>query len=319
MTSSPPAARPRTLVRGLGRVGLLVAALSAVGLTAPAAGEAAPTPSHVAVVIAGQGSYCTAWHPGMTGADALQAVATVTWGTGPYAGGFVIGINGVVTNPTQKYWSYWHGSGGGWSFSGIGVTGYQVPAGGLEVWSISVTNGALTPPPPASYAGVCAGADVPPAPPPRPPATTAPAHPAASTPRPAPAPVGPATSAAGRATTRAPGPATTNDAGTAGAGPAGGHLTSASGQVVAHGPSRAQAPRTPNGTSRAASSRTSAGAIISGSASATSGPTVVDASPASQATSPGAGSPLPLIVGGGLGLLLLAAAGGYAWRRSRTG
>ncbi len=49
----------------------------------------------------------------MSGAEALQAVASVTWGTGPYAGGFVIGINGVMTNPTQKYWSYWHGSGGG--------------------------------------------------------------------------------------------------------------------------------------------------------------------------------------------------------------
>ncbi len=172
---------------------------SAIGLRAPAAGEAAPTPSHVAVVIAGQGSYCTAWHSGMTGADALQAVARVTWGTGPYAGGFVIGINGVVTNPTQKYWSYWHGNGGGWSYSAAGATGYQVPAGGLEGWSISVTNGALTSPPPASYAGVCAGADAPPAPPPRPPATTAPAHPAASTPRPAPAPVGAATSAGGGA------------------------------------------------------------------------------------------------------------------------
>ena len=318
MTSSPPAARPRTLVRGLGRVGLLVAALSAVGLRAPAAGEAAPTPSHVAVVIAGQGSYCTAWHSGMTGADALQAVARVTWGTGPYAGGFVIGINGVVTNPTQKYWSYWHGTGGGWSYSGIGVTGYQVPAGGLEGWSISVTNGTLTPPPPASYAGVCAGADAPPAPPPRPPATTAPAHPAASTPRPAPAPVGPAASAGGRASTGGPGPATTNGAAKAGAGP-GGQLSSASGQVAAHGPSRPSASRTPNGTSRAASSQASARAIVSGSAAATSGPTVVDASPASRATSQGSGSPMPVILGGGLGLLLLAAAGGYAWRRSRTG
>ena len=317
MTSSAPAARPRTLVRGLGRVGLLVAALSAVGLTAPAAGEAAPTPSHVAVVIAGQGSYCTAWHSGMTGADALQAVARVTWGTGPYAGGFVLGINGVVTNPTSRYWSYWHGNGGGWSFSASGATGYPVPAGGLEGWSISVTNGALTPPPPASYAGVCAGADAPPAPPPRPPATTAPAHPAASTPRPA--PVGPATSAGGRASTRGPGPATTNDADKAGAGSAGGRLTSASGQVAAHGSSRPSASRMPNGTSGAASSRASAGAIVSGSASATSGPTVVDASPASRATAQGAGSPMPVILGGGLGLLLLAAAGGYAWRRSRTG
>jgi LPXTG-motif cell wall-anchored protein len=57
---------------------------------------------------------------------------------------------------------------------------------------------------------------------------------------------------------------------------------------------------------------------LSGSASSTSGPTSVDAAPASRATL-NTGSPLPVIVGGAVGLLLLAAAGAYAWRRSRTG
>jgi hypothetical protein len=299
--------------RGLGRVGLLVAALSAIGLRAPVADAVVPLatapPQHVAVVIAGQGSYCTRWHSGMTGADALQAVASVTWGTGPYAGGFVVGINGVMTNPTQRFWSYWHGGGGGWSFSDLGLTGYSVPAGGLEGWSISATNGARTAPPPASYAGVCAGADAPPPPATtaRPPATPPPHATTVSAPRPA-----PATSADGGAT---PPPVAGS---VAGAAPRGARSLASSGPAASLGSAGAATSRSQSGPSGSASSATSSAVTLSGSASSTSGPTSVDAAPASRATL-NTGSPLPVIVGGAVGLLLLAAAGAYAWRRSRTG
>ncbi|WP_247660672.1 hypothetical protein, partial [Micromonospora sp. D75] len=69
---------------------------------------------------------------------------TVT-GTARWGLAFVCRINGkptaatepcVNTPPATAYWSYWHASSGGsWSYSTSGATGYNPAPGSVEGWS----------------------------------------------------------------------------------------------------------------------------------------------------------------------------------------
>jgi hypothetical protein len=168
----------------------LVAALTLAG-TAAIGGATAPaqaTASHVAIVVAGAGSSCVPWHPGMTGADVLSSSYAVSYGQLPPYVGFVLQINGVgAPRPDlTHYWAYYHNTGGGWVYSGSGASGFHPQPGTVEGWAYDNGQNPAPTPPGASYAAICAGRD--PLPPPPPPAP-APAPPPAPTHAPVHAPV----------------------------------------------------------------------------------------------------------------------------------
>ncbi len=60
-------------------------------------------------------------------------------------GTVVYGIDGEGSaddwNSGQYFWSYWHGSGGGWSYSQTGAGGYRVHPGDVEGWQWMSQNG----------------------------------------------------------------------------------------------------------------------------------------------------------------------------------
>lgn len=60
-------------------------------------------------------------------------------------GTVVYGIDGEGSaadwNSGQYFWSYWHGSGGGWSYSQTGAGGYWVHPGDVEGWQWMSQNG----------------------------------------------------------------------------------------------------------------------------------------------------------------------------------
>lgn len=266
---------------------LVAAVAGGALLTAPRA-EAAAT--HVAVVIAGQGSYCVPWHSGMSGGDVLNAAADVTWGQHqPYLG-FVLGINGVQPKPSSEYWSYWHSDGRGWSYSNYGATSTEPDPGTVEGWSLSPTDQKLAPPP-ASYAAICAGADAPPPAPPPPTRAAQPAPILPTVPRLAP-PAAPPAAPRPSGMTVPPPP---------------GYGTSANGPSASPVGSTPKRARSGAGTTSARSAATSP---------VSSSPAVVEmsSSPAG-ASNRSAGSALPMLVGGVAVLAVGGAGGAIAWRR----
>lgn len=154
-----------TTRRGAALLAAAAAALAAVPLgLAPATAQAQPT--HVAIVVAGEGRACVSWHSGMTGADVLDTAFTVTWGQqSPYIG-FVLQIDGHGTlHPDDEhYWSYWRDTGGGWSYSGRGSAGTTVTPGTVEGWSYVDGQSSASAPANASYDAICAGKDPSPTP-----------------------------------------------------------------------------------------------------------------------------------------------------------
>ncbi|GGU25254.1 hypothetical protein [Lentzea flava] len=101
--------------------------------------------------------------------------------------GFVCRINGkpgadtdkcVTTSPASAYWSYWHGSGGSWSYSNQGAATYVPARGTVEGWAFGAgEQPGIAPPAPAP---------VPPAPQPPAPQPPAPKPPVGQPPAPQP-------------------------------------------------------------------------------------------------------------------------------------
>jgi hypothetical protein len=149
-------------------------------------GTAAPVkPSHVAILIAGKGARCVAWHKGLTGDQALNEVATVTY----RSDGIILQIDGSPKSDTADdthYWSYWHDVSGSWRYSSEGASSYQPAAGTVDGWAYD--NGHSSAPPPKAgpqglYESICGSKDRASAPPPSPtPAPTPSHHPARPTP-----------------------------------------------------------------------------------------------------------------------------------------
>jgi MYXO-CTERM domain-containing protein len=264
----------------------VLTATSALTLATPATAAA----SHVAIVIGGQQSTCVPWHSGMTGDQLLNEVASVHYGSS----GIIDQIGGLPTDRSIKpnYWAYWHNTGAGWSYSGVGASGYQVPAGSVEGWVYN--NGSGTPS--GSYAGICAGADAP-APPPAGPHSSSPPRP---------------TSAASPSSGQSPTGAGVNSATGAGAtsdgsGPA--NEPTVPGSKPSSAPTRSPA-HAAAGTSAAAAVSAESPAGSSSSTPATS--RTIQAGPVADATSTGTATGLLVA------LLATAALGGAAfWRRRR--
>ncbi len=174
---------------GLGLAGLAIGAIGA----APAA---TASPSHVAIVIAGDKTACVAWTSGMTGDDVLNAIATVHY----RQDGIIDAIDGFPNPPhadTSNFWAYWHSTGSGWVFSNLGASSYHPSAGTVEGWAY----GNQVKPAATSYASVCHDSAPPPPPPPHPVSRTPTAHPSNTMHVPAPtsqaAPNSPAPAAGG--------------------------------------------------------------------------------------------------------------------------
>ncbi|MEO9137483.1 MAG: hypothetical protein ABI345_00280 [Jatrophihabitans sp.] len=134
------------------------------GLAQPAWAE--KKPSYVAIVVSGHVTACVRWHSGITGDEVLNATATVRY---RQPDGIIVQIDGEPSPPradNDHYWSYWHSSGGGWSYSDIGASGYSPAAGTVEGWSF-VDGATKTPPaqnPGGLYAAICGSKDPAPAP-----------------------------------------------------------------------------------------------------------------------------------------------------------
>ena len=151
----------------IARLVAVAALVASAALAAPpaASATATPTPTHVAIVVAGDRNACLPWHAGMTGADVLTAGGYSTYyaTSGPYAG-LLLQIDGVPTkpDPSSAYWSYWQNGGSGWLYAQQGPASSQPQPGSVEGWKyISMSyNPSNAPRPPAdSYASICAGQD----------------------------------------------------------------------------------------------------------------------------------------------------------------
>jgi hypothetical protein len=200
----------------------LAVALAGASLHAVTA-TAAAKPGYVGIVISGHRSACVRWQSGITGDEVLNAVAQVVYRP---TDGLIVQIDGTPKSAqadANHYWSYWHDTGSGWSYSSLGASGYHPAAGTVEGWNY--INGTSNQPPSASgaYAGLCGALDQP-SPTPRPTSspppsrTTSPARPGSTAhstaPRPSSAhridprsrPPQPATTARDRSTGAAPNP-----------------------------------------------------------------------------------------------------------------
>ena len=193
------------------------------------------------------------------------------------------------------YWSYWQGSSGNWLYANSGATG-TVQNGDVEGWRFEDPGKAnpSDPPPAASpaYAAIC-GTGVAAT------TTTSAAAPPASG---APGPVGPAPQAAPAPSGSHPVPSSPGTPGTQGSTPAGGGPTAPS-----HSPSN------PGPGAGAASSKPPGSASPSGPATSAAQAQALRASAAAARQGSG-GSPVPLLLGGGI-LAVLVAASVVRWRK----
>jgi len=143
---------------------IVATALAGAATLAQPAPPAAAAPTHVAIVVAGAGVACV--QAGGTGLDVLTSHYTVDLGQQPPYVGFVLTINGNgTTRPDDRhYWSYWHDTGSGWTYSSAGSASYTPRAGTVEGWSY--VNGSAQASPPSTgshgsqlYQAICAGSD----------------------------------------------------------------------------------------------------------------------------------------------------------------
>lgn len=140
------------------RLGAAAALAMTATFAAPSSAQAVPT--HVAIVVAGQGTACVGWHSGITGAEVLGARFDVTYGQRPPYTGLVLQIDGTpaAPDPQQAYWAYFHDDGKGWSYSGNGPATYYPKPGSVEGWRYDSAAGGdsnAAPPPAVSYASIC--------------------------------------------------------------------------------------------------------------------------------------------------------------------
>lgn len=278
----------RSGARGI-RLGLAGALALAGALVWTPVSPAAAAPSHVAIVIAGQGASCVTWHAGITGDEVLNDVASVRYRND----GLIVQIDGVPSSgkaDDTHFWSYWHNTGGGWRYSSSGASGYQPAAGTVEGWSFDNGGSSAPQPPSASYAAICSDA-------------SAPAH--ASSPRPSHAPVS-------RSRPRSAGGVTAP------------HRSGTTPATAANRSATTGAARSSAASSAARARSSSAAASGSSSAAASTAPDASGASSArlrpltKLAAHHSSGSPLPLILTGMVVVLLGGGAAVVALRR-RTG
>jgi hypothetical protein len=161
-------------------------AVPASAASAAGAATCAYAPASIAVVVDfGDGSsvsaVCVAANTTDNGASVLAARAQALGTPAPRfsSSGLLCAIDGTPsegcgdqTGSKYAYWSYWHGTGGAWSYSNVGPGGARVHATTVEGWRFQ-PQGAGNPsdPPPrgsADPAATCA-----PAPVPSPPTSTA--------------------------------------------------------------------------------------------------------------------------------------------------
>lgn len=277
----------------LRRTTRLVAALALAGAATigtavdqPALAAAAPTHVAIAVDFGSQGDVQVACVPsGGTGSAVLGARFQVEYNKT----GLVVKINSVgsVNPPRDLYWSYWHSSGGSWSYANSGPATFHPAAGTVEGWAYN--NGSTGPATSPSYATICAGQD------PAPPPTHAPTHapPVARHPSPPPA-----------AQPGQPGPA--------------GQPNSSTGPSTSNGSSASSGARSTPPTTRHASSAptkpTSRGAESTGSSTSNATQPAAQLVGAKQGGQHTSAAPA---VGTGLALLAVAALGGTAFWRLR--
>ncbi|MBT8223941.1 MAG: hypothetical protein KJO75_00360 [Dactylosporangium sp.] len=131
---------------------LTVAAGLVVADPAPQTAQAAACSGTTGVTVivdftAFGGDIQTACAPGdpATGLAALQGAGFTVAGTARWGLAFVCRLDGlptaaaqacINTPPTTAYWSYWHApSGGAWTYSTLGVTGYDPAPGAVEGWA----------------------------------------------------------------------------------------------------------------------------------------------------------------------------------------
>lgn len=300
--------------------GPALVAPSITGDCAAAAGEI-----RVSVVVdagaGGPSEVCVAVSSGATGADVLAERARVL-GTPPPrwdGSGLLCAIDGVPETGCgerhadgYRYWSYWNGDAGSWTYSPIGPATKRVKPGAVEGWHFVDGAGNPTDPPPrapADHRAVCGD---------EPPPTTVPTTP----PSPSPEPGGPATTAAppgsgtGSPATDAPSP------GGAGAGssgtpsPGGGGTTATTapsgGAAPSDGSSDATGPGGSTGAERAPDDGAPTGSSDDGVPASGDEQAVGSTSPAAASRS-GGGLPVSTV----LGLVLVAALGAGAAVRSR--
>ena len=237
-----------------------------------------------------------------TALAALQANFTVT-GTAEYGDAFVCQIDGQPsdqtcqeTPPASASWSLWYADVGqaDWTYSDLGPASLVPRAGSVEAWTFGASQPDVQPPfTPAAVRATNLDPVAPDVPP-----TTTTTVAAAATPPPAaasPGSVPSPTSGGATATTTVAGRTTT---------------TTVAGHPAGNG---------------ATTTTTTTGASHSGATTTTTTSTtpgrhhlvIVDArSPPGQ---PSSGSPVPLIVGGVLVVLVAGAAGVLAWRRRQAG
>jgi hypothetical protein len=204
----------------------------------------------------------------------------------------------IATPPADAYWSYWHADAGQntWSYSQLGAASYHPPAGSVDVWTfgatdISGTDGQPTFPPSAVRANNIT--------------VTSPSTTTSPTTGTSPSPttttvtttVGPSTGPATAPSSVRPSSPTT----TAGSGAR--HQTVVSTTT------------TPSPTPTTTPTPTPAPSALEHMRSL---PKIVDVTPAAIG-SHSAGSPVPLLIGAGVVVVLAGAAGAVAWRRRRMG
>ncbi len=255
-----------------------------------------------------------------TGYNALHAAGFTTAGDEHDGTAFICRINDdpppsedpcIDTPPSTATWTYWHANAGQgtWSFSSAGAMDYQPLPGSVDAWTFGA-NSAQDPP--AFSPSSVRATNVAPSPP-----TTTAAPAPAPTPTTAPPPAagggaGAPTAPALTPTTAARGGGTTTGHGGASspAGPA------AQGTVESTTPKSAKGGSDPTtAPEKGASTTTSTPAVHGGQGGQGSRALrIVDAAPARHET-PAPGSPVPLVVGVALAVLVLAGGALLALRR----
>jgi hypothetical protein len=179
----PPAARMNRGWRALAAGGIVIGAVLVPPTVAGALGRPCATGQTRVAIIVDRGesgpvsSACVAAKSNDNGATILATRASMLGLPQPRfnASGLLCAIDGVPANGCgdlhdgkYAYWSYFHGSGGSWSYSHIGPGGSRVSAGVVEGWRWQPAGaGNPTDPPPraAPSTAACASPSTPPPPP----------------------------------------------------------------------------------------------------------------------------------------------------------
>jgi hypothetical protein len=156
----PLASLARRCATGIAAVILATAGLSAA-TSLPAQAAKCSGTTGVTVVVdftafgGGTTVACALGDPA-TGIAALQGAGFTVTGTQRWGLAFVCRINAlpapaadpcVNTPPATAFWSYWHASGGSWSFSTTGATSYNPAPGSIEGWAFGAGGAPGIPPP----------------------------------------------------------------------------------------------------------------------------------------------------------------------------